>query len=60
MRILLSYACYWMGDAVSRLPDAWFSVWDPAYNRLMLWSSNLQCDDPRGPWLRVIEDGRDA
>ena len=54
MRITLSWLCFWLGDLVSRLPDSLRLY--PAYNRLMLWSDDLQRDDPRGPWSKLGEN----
>ena len=49
----LSWLFYWLGDAVSR-PMEWFDCmfWlYPVYNKLMIWSYNLQVwGGDLGPW----------
>lgn len=55
MRWTLSWICYWLGDAVSRvmnLSDWLGGTLYPIYNRLMIWSNRLQGDGP-GPWEGV-------
>jgi len=50
MRWLISWAMYWVGDAISR-PMHWFDwAWlYPAYNRIMCLSGDVQ-GDGTGPW----------
>jgi hypothetical protein len=65
LRIILSWGCYWTGDAVSRTVEPIFGRWFEwpyvIYSRLMLWSDSLQGDDPRGPWGPVsARDGEDV
>ena len=55
-RLALSYICYFFGDCVWRFgADAWLGdhfEWPYRfYNRLMIWSDQLQGDDERGPWI---------
>lgn len=52
IKFLVAWAIYWMGDAVSRAMAAgdWMRL-NPVYNRLMLWSSDVQGNGP-GPWGR--------
>lgn len=56
VRVALSWACYWAGDGVCRLCDGrfdserWVDCWYPIYNRLMIWSTDIQGNDRRGPW----------
>jgi hypothetical protein len=54
MKILLSWICYRIGDAINRTVEPvfghWFSWPYRTYNWLMLRSADLQGDDPRGPW----------
>jgi hypothetical protein len=54
MKILFSWTCYWIGDAISRTVEPLFGRWFSCYriyNWLMVRSSELQGNDPRGPWL---------
>jgi hypothetical protein len=56
IRLALSYVCYGLGDCVWRFGvDAWlgdrFEWPHRLYQRFMLWSSDLQGDDKRGPWI---------
>ena len=59
MRIVLSWASYWIGNWVSLLDV--FPTWGrwgyPIYHRFMNWSDDLQGDDVRGPWGPVSPDG---
>lgn len=61
MRWALSWGLYWAGDAISRLlalvPDLDYLLWEWAagalyrpYNRLMVWSSQVQGETDQGPW----------
>ncbi len=56
-RVLLSWICYWAGDAVSRVDraPAWEHWGYPTYNRLMTWADDLQGNDPRCPWSPSAE-----
>ena len=59
MRLALSWICYWLGDAISRVMDYWPSEHCHPYvlyNRLMEWSSDLQGAGPNGPWSAISED----
>lgn len=54
IRIVLSWICYWVGDAISRTIEPFFGKWFEwpyrVYSKFMVWSFDLQGDDPRGPW----------
>ena len=55
-RVILSWAFYWIGDAVSRIMGYWpWERFHPyrLYSALMGLASDLQGDDPRGPWSPV-------
>ncbi len=59
LRWVGAYICYYLGDWISRLDSlpewcgAWW--WYPAYNWLMLTSSDLDHDD-LGIWEPYVED----
>ena len=60
-RAVLSWACYWAGDAVYRIFDhrviSYTPGWYRLYNRLMCWSDDIQGDDPNGgPWKDASPD----
>ena len=59
-RIILSWACYWIGDGVSRTIEPLFGKWFEwpyrLYSKFMCWSDNLQDNDPRGPWSPVADE----
>ena len=51
---VISWTFFWLGDLISRLMHisglGWFY---PAYNRLMLWSIDIQeWSECNGPWRR--------
>ena len=53
MKLLFSWTCYWIGDAISRTIEPVFGRFGwpyRIYNWLMIRSVDLQGDDPRGPW----------
>ena len=49
---VISWTLFWCGDAVSRCMHTEFTGWlYPAYNKLMLWSSDVQdWSAANGPW----------
>jgi hypothetical protein len=55
MRIFASWICFWGGDFVIRMVEPIFGRWFEwpygLYNRLMIWSADLQDGSPDGPWL---------
>jgi hypothetical protein len=64
-RKYLSWILYWLGDKVSLVlnlvPDqgkisaSAIGILYPIYNKLMLWSSDVQADG-EGPWSAWVED----
>lgn len=54
IRTQLSWVCYFLGDKWERWTEnnlqQWFGWPYHVYNRLMIWSSDLQGKDPAGPW----------
>ena len=54
MKTLLSWTCYWIGDAISRTIEPLFGRWFVwpyrIYNWFVLRSVDLQEDNSRGPW----------
>ena len=56
-RAVLSWACYWAGDAVYRVFDHpvidRVPGWARLYVRLMQWAVEIQGDGPDGPWESV-------
>ena len=53
MKLLLSWICYQIGDAINRTIEPVFGRWFSSYrlyNWFMLRSVDLQGDDLRGPW----------
>lgn len=59
-KILFSWACFWIGHAISRTIEPVFGRWFSsyrAYNWFMIRSVDLQGDDPRGPWYPPAEAG---
>lgn len=65
-----SWSLYWMGDVASRILDLnanddayaelWCGFWYPIYNRLMLWSVDVQGETENGPWKAVLNEEEDS
>ena len=57
MRFLASYTMYWLGRSVWLFMQI-FDRGYPLYNRLMIWSSEIQGDGPAGPWKASNKETR--
>lgn len=55
---LVSWTLYWLGDIVSRPMNFDCMFWlYPVYNRLMLWSSQVQdWAGNKAPWIHSINE----
>ena len=63
IRLALSYVFYGLGYCAylfcNSWPGAYFEWPYSLYSRLMTWSSKLQGDDKRGPWVEDTDVGND-
>jgi hypothetical protein len=58
MRVTLAWILIYLGFGICRV-NRWmgkYGVLYPVYNWLMVKSSLLQGDDPRGPWQPVVKE----
>lgn len=66
-----SWTLYWLGDKAcnvmhlhanddDRFAKQWVGFWYPVYNKLMLWSSDVQGETENGPWRAVQSDEEDS
>ena len=71
---IASWTCYYLGDWTSMIlelfdNDMWCSFWYPIYNKLMIWSGDIQdaagydprtgADTSKWPWFKAEEDNEE-